>query len=127
MESYEQREREDPLPPLPPLSPSPRISAGKGHAYFVLKQALAARFGEPPRREAERTRAAPEECFQRVIIQVRSGQAANPAAFERRDREAIAEKHAIGRDGCDPGIRGDDADEIERVGAGERDELRVFL
>src|SRR5258708_9090236 len=52
------------------------------------------RFREPPRHEAERARAAPEERFQRVIIQVRSRQAANPATFERRDREAIAEKRS---------------------------------
>src|SRR5207245_2718455 len=102
-------------------------STRQRHAYFVLEQPLAARFGEPPRREAERARAAPEERFQGIVVEFGGRKAAQLAAFERGDREAVAIEHPVRSDRADARLRGDDADEIERIGAGERDELAALV
>src|SRR5207302_8867115 len=78
---------------------------------------------EPSRREAGRARAAPEKRFEGIVVEFGGGQAAQLAAFERGDREAVAIEHPVGSDRADARLRCDDADEIERIGAGEGDEL----
>src|SRR5260221_13407720 len=102
-------------------------STRQRYAHLVLEQALAARLGEPPRREAERVRAAPEKLLQGIVVEFGRREAAQVAAFERGDCETVAEEHAIVRDRRHARFRGHDSDEIERIGAGERDGLAASL
>src|SRR5206468_5705067 len=74
-----------------------------------------------------RVRAAPEKLLQGIVVEFGKRETAQLAAFERGDCETVAEEHAIVRDRRDARLRRHDSDEIERIGAGERDQLAASL
>src|SRR6266571_3463080 len=109
-------------------APSESYEQGRGSTLFPRYPQLPEHDAlSPVAARAACARAAPEERFQGGVVEFRYGQAPDFAGLERGDREAVAEQHPVGRDRGDARFRRDDDDEIERIGAGERNELAAFF
>src|SRR6476619_6793341 len=72
-------------------------------------------------------RTARQQTVQGFVIELRSAETPDGAAFPCRDRYPVTEQNAVARDGRYPLVGREDTDEIQRIGTAHDDQLTAFL
>src|SRR5262245_15957237 len=68
-------------------------------------------------------RAASEQRAELIFAVGRVGEPARLSGLEGRDRHAVLEQHAVAVERRDPGLRREDADQVERIDRAQHQEL----